>query len=338
MICGKVQAILDKVRSGHAPSRLECITLLEQPEAAPETSQMIALADAISRRRFGNTGAIGGQIGIEVAPCVGNCGMCAFGADFTSFQRQRLSLDEILLRAKQFIENNRLQRLYLMTMHLFDLDWLLEVVAAVRQTLGPVVDLVANIGDFDLAQARLLKNAGFDSVYHVCRLREGIDSKLDPASRHRSMQAAREAGLNLYTCCEPIGPEHSAQEIVEQMFLGIELGCSCHAAMRRVAVPGTPLAGCGQISLRRLAQAVAVVCLANLENSEIRDIGVHEPNVLGLCSGANCVCAESGANPRDTVLQTERSLGLTVSDCSSMLQEAGYARLKLGNGDTVPIN
>ena len=155
--------------------------LIEQPEVSPETSAMIALADTISRRRFGDAGTISGQIGIDVAPCVGNCGMCDFGADFTSFQPQRLSLEEILLRARQLVGSGRVQRLYLMTMHLFDLDWLLDVVAAVRQDLGPGVILVANIGDFDLAQARLLRSAGFDSVYHVCRLREGIDSRLDPA-------------------------------------------------------------------------------------------------------------------------------------------------------------
>jgi len=333
-----VQAILDKACGGLAPSREECVTLLEQPEASPETAAMIALADAISRRRFGNAGTIGGQIGIEVAPCVGNCGMCAFGADFTSFQPQRLSLEEILLRARLFVESGRLERLYLMTMHLFDLDWLLDVVAAVRRELGPGVNLVANIGDFDLTQARLLKSAGFDSVYHVCRLREGIDSRLDPVRRCATMRAAREAGLELHTCCEPIGPEHSPQEIVEQVFLGIELGCSRHAAMRRVAVPGTPLADRGQISQRRLAQAVAVVCLANLENRNLCDVGVHEPNVLGLCAGANSICAESGANPRDTELRTEQNLGLTVWDCCSILREAGYAHVRLHNGHTESLD
>jgi biotin synthase len=346
VIRSEVQAILDKARGGKAPSREECVLLLEQPEASPETSAMTALADAISRRRFGNAGTIGGQIGIEVAPCVGNCGMCIFGAEFTPFrQRQRLPLEEILLRARQFVRGDRLERLYLMTMHRFDLDWLLDVVAAVRKDLGPKVDLVANIGDFDLAQAKLLKSAGFDGVYHVCRLREGIDSRLDPAQRRRTMQAAREAGLDLHTCCEPIGPEHSAQEIVEQMFLGIELGCSRHAAMRRVAVPGTPLADRGQISQRRLAQAVAVVCLANLENKLLRDIGVHEPNVLALCSGANSICAESGANPRDVELETQQSLGLTVDDCCSILREAGYSHLRLADsrltsllGDEITCN
>ena len=337
MIRAEVQSILDKAAAGCAPSRSECVTLMEQPEASPEVSAMTALADTTSRRRFDNAGTIGGQIGIEVAPCEGNCGMCVFGADFTRFEPQQLSLDEIQLRARQFVEGDGLERLYLMTMHSFDFDWLLDVVAAVRRDLGSGVDLVANIGDFDLSQARLLKSAGFDGVYHVCRLREGVDSALDPARRRRTMQAVREAGLDLHTCCEPIGPEHSPQEIVDQIFLGIEAGCSRHGAMRRVAVPGTPLADRGQISLRRLAQAVAVVCLANLENQELYDIGVHEPNVLGLCSGANSVCAESGANPRDTDLQTEQNRGRTVWDCRNILREAGYDNLRLNGGRTVSV-
>ena len=338
MIDAEVRRILERASEGRAPSRKECVTLLEQSAASPEASCTIATADALSRRRFGNAGVIGGQIGIEIAPCAGNCGMCVFGAEFTTLPASRLSLDDILFRARQFVEGGRLERLYLMTMHHFDFDWLLDVVAAVRREVGAGVSLVANIGDFDLPQARLLGSAGFDGIYHVCRLREGVDSRLDPVRRRGTMQAAREAGLDLLTCCEPIGPEHTAQEIVDQMFIGIELGCSAHAAMRRIAVPGTPLAARGQISQRRLAQAVAVVCLANLENSNLRDIGVHEPNVVGLCGGANSVCAESGANPRDTQLETEEGLGLTVWDCCDLLGEAGYDQIKRFDGRVEPLS
>jgi hypothetical protein len=35
-----------------------------------------------------------------------------------------------------------------------------------------------------------------------------------------------------------IGPEHNADELVEQLFLGIEYGCFQHAAMRRVYESG----------------------------------------------------------------------------------------------------
>ena len=69
----------------------------------------------------------------------------------------------------------------------------------------------------------------------------------------------RDAGLDFYYCCEPVGPEHTPEELVEQMFLGIQYGCFQHAAMRRVFVPGIPLSSRGQITELRLGQVVAVV-------------------------------------------------------------------------------
>lgn len=66
------------------------------------------------------------------------------------------------------------------------------------------------------------------------------------------MDNALEADLELYTCLEPIGPEHTPQMLVDNMFIGIERGIYQHAAMRRVAVPGSPLAKYGQISNLRL--------------------------------------------------------------------------------------
>ena len=149
-------------------------------------------------------------------------------------------------------------------------------------------------------QARELQAAGVNGAYHVLRLREGEDTALDPVQRRQTIGNIHDAGLDFYYCCEPIGPEHSPAELVEQMFVGIENGCFQHAAMRRVAVPGSPLAARGQITELRLAQITAVVALAALNSANTRNIAVHEPNLIGLTSGANVVYAETGINPRDT--------------------------------------
>jgi hypothetical protein len=132
------------------------------------------------------------------------------------------------------------------------------------------------------------------------------------------------AGLDFYYCCEPIGPEHSSEELVDQLFLGIELGCFQHAALRRVYIPNSPLASRGQISELRLAQITAVVALASLACPDIRNIAIHEPNLIGLTSGANVVYAEMGANPRDTIRDTTVHRGRNIKDCKSMLYEAGF--------------
>ncbi len=166
---------------------------------------------------------------------------------------------------------------------------------------------------------------------------QGIDSDLDPEDRVETIEAIRKAGMHWYYCCEPIGPEHTSQEIADQMFLGIELGCFQHAAMRRVPVPGTPLKSKRQISELRLAQIVAVVTLASLACPETKTIAVHEPNSLGLVSGANTIYAESGINPRDQKQRTEEGRGLDLLRCHQMLLETGFSELLLGDVTSKPI-
>jgi biotin synthase len=105
-------------------------------------------------------------------------------------------------------------------------------------------------------------------VYHVWRLREGTDTALDRAQRRATMRNIRELGLDFYDCCEPIGPEHTPQELAEQMFMGLDYGWFQHGAMRRVHFRWSPLAVHGQISEMRLARVTAVVALAMLGKSD----------------------------------------------------------------------
>ena len=118
----------------------------------------------------------------------------------------------------------------------------------------------------------------------------------------------------------------------EQLFLGVEYGCFQHAAMRRVYIPGAPLAERGQITELRLAQITAVVTLASLGCPDTKNIAVHEPNLIGLTSGANVVYAEAGANPRDTEENTTGHRGRDIQACKTMLYEAGFDNLLIAPG------
>ncbi len=298
----------------------------------------MGVADTVSRRRFGNQAMLLGQIGVETAPCPGNCQFCVFGEAHTTFEKSCLSPQEIVHRATAFGRSGDLYAIFLMTMHEFSLDDLLAVIAQIQATLSTQTQIVVNIGDFDRGQARQLKEAGVAGAYHVCRLREGVDTNLDPAARKKTFQVIRDAGLDLYYCCEPIGPEHTPEELVEQMFLGIDYGCFQHAAMRRVYVPTLPIKNRGQITELRLAQVVAVVALATLGCRETENIAVHEPNLLGLIAGANVVYAETGANPRDTTADTALNRGLDMAAVRRMLYEAGFSSLKRGDGSSVDLD
>lgn len=333
-----VQNILDRALDGCAPSREDCVTLLRVRSDSLEARCLTAVADTISRHRFGQEAILLGQIGVETAPCPGNCGFCVFGEGHSGFQRNRLSSAEIVARARAFSRGGDLYALFLMTMHDFAMERLLDVIHAVRSCIPAHTQIVVNIGDFDAAQAKELRAAGVRGAYHVCRLREGIDTKLSPEDRKKTFRTIRDAGMDFYYCCEPIGPEHTPEELVEQMFLGIEYGCFQHAAMRRVFVPGMPLSNRGQITEFRLAQIVAVVALATLGCPETRNIAVHEPNLLGLSAGANVVYAETGANPRDTEADTALNRGLDMAGARKMLYEAGFTALRLGDDRTISLD
>lgn len=311
--------------------------MLTLPEASVEAGIARAVADSASRKRFRNEAILLGQIGIEIAPCPGNCRFCVFGKGHSQFPESRLTTEEILERAESFASGGDLYALFLMTMHEFDLGRLLRVVEQVRRAIPEHTQIVVNIGDFDRVQANELRSAGVTGAYHVCRLREGVDTDLDPENRRRTFRAIKEAGMDFYYCCEPIGPEHSPEELVEQLLLGLEFGCFQHAAMRRVYLPGSPLADRGQISELRLAQVVAVVALASLVCASTKNIAVHEPNLIGLTSGANVVYAETGANPRDTAADTAGHRGLDMAGARRMLYEAGFTALRRGDGSTVPL-
>jgi len=334
----QLQTILGKAFEGQAPSKEECVYLLKVPEDAIEASAIKTVADAVTRQRFHNTGILLGQIGIETAPCSGNCGFCVFGKDHTNLPTGRLSLDEIRKRAQGFMAGGDLYALFLMTMHEFDLDWLLKVISDVRATMTSHTQIVVNIGDFDLAAARRLKDAGVSGAYHVCRLREGIDTSLSPDARKATLKVIKDAGMDLYYCCEPVGPEHSAEEMAEQIFVGFDYGCFQHAAMRRVYLSGAPLAHHGQLTERRLAQVVAVITLAALACPETQSIAVHEPNLLGLAAGANTVYAETGANPRYVELDTAGHRGADMAACRKMLYETGFTSLRRGDDAGISLD
>jgi len=337
-IARPIERIFDAAMEGKVPSRQECLLLLGFPDTSPEAAILRATADAVSRKRFGNQGILQAQIGLETSSCPGGCGFCVFGEGHSVGARRSLSDEEILLKAQEATADGDLKTLFLMTMHTFDLERFLEIVCKVKTVIPSHTQIIANVGDFDLSQAQMMKASGIAGAYHVCRLREGIDNKLDPAVRKKTLGAIREAGMDLYFCVEPIGPEHSNEELMDQMAIGFEYGCTQHAAMRRVAVPGTPLCGRGQITELRQALVVAVVTLASLGCPVVKNIGVHEPNLLGLTAGANAISAETGANPRDTEVDTAGNRGRNCSSGRVMLWEAGFTSLQRGDGTTIPLS
>jgi biotin synthase len=155
---------------------------------------------------------------------------------------------------------------------------------------------------------------------------EGKDTRIDPETRLNTIRAAREAGLLIGTCVEPIGPEHSIEEIAEKILIGRGANPCYSGAMRRISIPGSPLDRHGMISEYRLAFLVAVVRLA-MEREVIGNC-THEPNLLGATTGANLFWAEAGTNPRDTEAETSKGRGWDVQACRELFRRADFDMLQ----------
>ena len=238
MIEKRLEKILKACLKGAYVSKEDCVYLLSFSETSFETGLIKAVADGLSRKKAENSGLILGQIGLDISPCSGNCQFCVFGEDQAIFTEKTLTDEEIIAEAKALTDDGDLYALFLMAMHTYDKEKMIRTIEMVRGEIPAHTQIWVNVGDTDTETFNRFRDAGANGAYHVCRLREGIDTDLSKEDRIQTLKNIVDSGLDLYTCCEPIGPEHTNEEIVENMFIGIDLGCFQHAAMRRVAVKG----------------------------------------------------------------------------------------------------
>ncbi|MEA4926518.1 MAG: hypothetical protein VB084_14595 [Syntrophomonadaceae bacterium] len=332
----KVTGILNRALLNTPPSREECIYLLGFQESTPEATFTRGVANDIMRRNNGNTGLLFGQIGLELYPCEVNCKFCAFGKSHTSF-KEKITLDNETIRQKvhDFTKDGDLYCLWLMTMAKFDLDYYINALKIAREVAPPQTLLYTNIGDTDYDTFVKLKEVGADGAYHVIRLGEGTYTTINPKRRQETIDNALRAGLKLQDCLEPIGTEHTPEELVDHIFKTIENGFDTAGVMKRTPVPGTSFTD--EITNARLAQVVAVNALAVTAVDPYPWIPVHEADYISLVSGANSICAETGVNPRDTAADTSNGRGLDVTACRKMLWQAGFKHIARGDGSRIEL-
>ena len=319
----ELEHILYKALERKALSRQEAAWLIREVDPLSyEMYTLMGAANQITRETSGNRGEIHAQIGVNIAPCPHNCGFCSFATEAGLFkERLEMSPGEVVDCAKRFVAEGA-NVIYLMTTGKYNFDKLLELSEIVRGSIPAEIPLVANIDDFGLDEAKQLAEVGFQGAYHVVRMGEGRDTRIPPERRLATMRAILEAGLRLAYCVEPIGPEHTIEEIVEKIFIGKEYGVWFSGAMRRIPVTGTPLGKRGALTEVELAKVVAVTRLV-MGDSVISNC-THEPNSPSLLAGANLLWAESGSNPRDLKEETNKGRGLTAAQCGQLQREMGY--------------
>ncbi len=318
-----VEDVVEAAAGGQPVADPEQIAaLLEVPLFSPESALLQAEARRFSEAACRGRAEVHGQVAVNVGPCPRNCLFCAFAACNHVFDEQHEApLDYVVSSCRQF-EADGANAVFVMATGVYPFDRFVDRIAAVREALRPETLLVANVGDFSADEAVQLRAAGCDGIYHAVRLGEGEVTRIPAAKRLETFAAAREAGLSLGTCLEPVGPEHTTNELIEKLLITRDARPVYSGAARRIAIPGTELAVHGAVSEARMAHILAVTRL--VLPLEVAGNCTHEPNALGACAGANLLWAEVGGNPRDTSERTEEGRGMTVARCREVLAEAEW--------------
>ena len=263
-----------------------------------------------------------GAIGVDSVPCSMNCRFCSFGEEWGLVKNSVVFDDHDIDRQVELYASSHIHYIVLRTTEFYSIDELCNKIRRLKKLVPETCEFILNTGEFDDEIAAAMHEAGVSGIYHALRLREGIDTGFDPSVRKRTMQAVKDSPLKLISLVEPVGPEHTDEELADAFLVTMEYGAAISGIMARIPVPGTPLGDTEQISPERIAQITAVFRLA--AGDKIRDICVHPPTPGAAFAGGNVTVVEMGAIPRDDKVSAAEWLGYTASDAKAMMEEAGY--------------
>jgi biotin synthase len=309
-----------------ADSHEMLLRLIEDGRHPDRREDLYRRARAVVQKHLGNRGRIWAAIGLDQAPCDMGCRFCSFASQWTQFHEPCELTDEETLRWADYFVRERADYLILRTSEQYSLERLLDLGRQIASRKPDAVRLMANTRLANDSQLAELKEAGFYGIYKTIRLREGVDTAFDPVVRLEQIRQARTRGLHAFGLVEPVGPEHTDEEIADAiLLLRNEIRTGLVGAMARVPVVGSPLYDNGAVDARRLAVITAAFILAMADRFEdVEVVCSHPPHAEILQAGANAVVVEVGAIPRDTKFARSEWRGLTMSDARTLLRSAGY--------------
>ena len=305
----------------------DCVYLLSFPEDSPEAGRIIEAASGYALRATGGVGRIAVQIGIISGPCYADCEFCVFRASSDLMEQYEMSASELTSYLRSILDEGKVSAVSLMSIADFDFRTFLDRVQLARSMLPPSVKLFTNTGDLSFGEAACLKEAGVDGAYHAIRLGEGIVNMMEPLDRFRTQENLKTAEIPLYTGVEPIGPEHTPEEIARAYYDALSRGCAGCSASAREPVPGTPMYGMGSVSPRRLRQirSALLLCSTSHDTTELGAYG-------GFYGGFGWAMAEYAGSPKDVNEVSENGLGRTVGWAAEQLRKEGFTKLLCSDG------
>ncbi len=317
-----IDRVLAEARDGAVQDKGSIIRLLEMPPDSEEAAYLAKAARQFALEASGGVARIAGAIGIDRAPCKMNCAFCSFGEAWGIVRDSSvLTPGQVLGIARAYAEGG-VTMITLRTTEFFDLDKVMDFARMIRAQVPGTYELNMNVGELTPELCEACHEAGIDSAYHVLRLREGIDTPFNPEERKRTIRAIVESPLKWNTNVEPVGPEHTNEELADSMLFALSQHPYSVGIMPRVPVEGTPFGGTEVLASDRVRQLVATLRLA--AGNGVKYILAHPNDEDGLTCGANNFSVERGAVPRDAGVVEGEWRGKTPAHALEALQAAGY--------------
>lgn len=300
----------------------ETLKLYSLPETSPESAYVRWAGQELSMKSANGIAEIHAQIGLNSTICPKNCKFCSFAACNNARKGKfELPKEDVLEYAKLYVEDGA-NLILLLTTASYSFEKLCDMVSGVREVIGKDMPLLVNTDDMSYDDCVALKAAGANGAYHAVRMREGVDTGIPVEKRLETFKNMARAGFSLSTCVEPVGPEHTPQELTDATYRCIETDPVSAGVGKRIAVPNTELYSLGMHTDVANANFVAIYRLAS---------GIHPRlncsanTVMTAASGANLAWAEVGTNPRDAVERTEKGgRGASFAQQYKMFKAAGW--------------
>ena len=317
----EIYDIVKKGLEGNGLSAEDVLALYEVEETSKEAAYIRWAGQELSMIAADGVAEIHAQIGLNSTVCPKNCKFCSFAAcNNVRKGKYELPKEDVLEYAKLYVEEGA-NLILMLTTASYSFDKLVDMVGSVREVIPADMPLLVNTDDMQLDQCRQLKAAGANGAYHAVRMREGEDTEIPVEKRFETFANLREAGLTLSTCVEPVGPEHTPEELTEATMRCISTN-PLSGVGKRIGVPGTFVYDRGMLTDVANANMVAIYRLAT--GRDLR-LNCSANTVMTAASGANLAWAEVGTNPRDTVERTEHGgRGNNIAQLRKMFAASGW--------------
>lgn len=322
----RITDIIDKGLEGNGLDRDEILALYSLEPASREAAILRWAGRELAMKAFDGKAEIHAQIGLNSAPCGMNCKFCSFAVcNGVREGRYELPKEDVIEYAKAYEEDGA-NLILMLTTASYKFDKLVEMVAAVREVISPELPLLVNTGDMTLEKFVALREAGANGAYHAVRMREGEDTGIPVERRLQTIANIHEAGMHLSTCVEPVGPEHTPEELTEATLRCMGTNPKTAGVGKRINVPGTLVYDRGMLTDMQSANYVAVYALANGLDMPL-NCSANSSFIAS--SGANLAWAEVGTNPRDVQERTEKGgRGSSIEHCRKIFQAGGWELLE----------